>query len=67
MTVRKGETETQGSAVVEVRSKSAIVEIDSQSKMASSEPPYEVITQQITYLPETQVQALSNPPFHLSH
>ena len=34
----------------EVRAKSAVVEIDLQSKAASSEPPYEVIMQEITYL-----------------
>ena len=50
MAVRKAETETPGSGVSEVRAKSAVVEIYSQSKMASSEPPYEAIMQQITYL-----------------
>ena len=48
MSVRKAETETPESS--EVRAKSAIVELDSQSKMASSDPLYEVITQQIAYL-----------------
>ena len=53
MAVRKAETETPGSGVSEVRAKSAVVEIDSQSKRASSEPPYEAIMQQITYLMST--------------
>ena len=50
MAARKAETETPGSGVSEVRAKSAVVETDSQSKAASSEPPYEVIMQEITYL-----------------
>ena len=50
MAARKAETETPGSGVSEVRAKSAVVEIESQSKMASSELPYEAITQQIAYL-----------------
>ena len=37
----------------EVRTKSAVVERDSHSKIASSEPPYEMIIQQITYLMST--------------
>ena len=50
MTVRKAETETPGSDVPEARAKSSVVDIYSKSKAASSDPPYEVITQQITYL-----------------
>ena len=50
MAVRKAEAETPGSGVSEVRAKSVVDKIDLQSKMASSEPHYEVITQQITYL-----------------
>ena len=50
MVARKAETETPGIGASEVRAKSAIVEIDSQSKTVSSEPPYESITQQIAYL-----------------
>ena len=50
MTARKAKTETPGSSVLEVRTKSAVVRTDSQLKVASSDPPYEVITQQIAYL-----------------
>ena len=52
MASRKAETETHGSSVSEVRAKSAVVgaDTDSQVKGASSEPSYEVITQQIAYL-----------------
>ena len=50
MAARKAETETPGSGVSEVRTKSAVVEIESQSKVASSETPYEAVMQQITYL-----------------
>ena len=50
MAVRKAETEIPGSGVSEVRAKSAVVDIDLQSKMASSEPPYKAIRQEITYL-----------------
>ena len=49
MAARKAETETPGSGVSEVRAKSAVVELGLQSKMTSSDPPYEVITQQIAY------------------
>ena len=47
--VRKAKTEKPGRSVSEVRAKSAVVGTDSQPKVASSHPPYEVITQQITY------------------
>ena len=50
MAARKAETETPGSGVSEVRPKSVVVEVETQPKVASSEPPYEAITQQITYL-----------------
>ena len=50
MAARKAKTQTPGSNVPEVRAKSAVVETDSQLKVASSDPPYEVITQQTTYL-----------------
>ena len=52
MALRKAETETLGSIVSEVRAKSAVMGTDTnlQVKMASSEPSYEAITQQITYL-----------------
>ena len=33
-----------------IRTKSAVVELELQSKMASSDPPYEAIIQQIAYL-----------------
>ena len=50
MAVKKAETETPGSNVSEGRAKSAVIEIDSKSKRASSDPFYEVITQQNAYL-----------------
>ena len=50
MAARKAKTETPGSGVSEVRAKSAVVEIESQSKMASFKPPYEAIMKQLTYL-----------------
>ena len=46
----KAETETPGSGVPKVRAKSAVVELDTQRKANSSEPPYEAIMQQIAYL-----------------
>ena len=48
MTARKAETETLGSGVLEDRTKSAVVELDTQPKSNSSEPPYEAIMQQCT-------------------
>ena len=48
MAVRKAETETPGNG--EVRAKSAVADLDSQSKIVSSDPPYEAITLQISYL-----------------
>ena len=50
MAAKKAETETPGSSVPEVRARSAVVGTGLQSRVASSDPPYEVITQQITYL-----------------
>ena len=50
MAARKAKIETPWSGVSEVRAKSAVAKIESQSKAASSEPPYEAIMQQITYL-----------------
>ena len=50
MAARKAETETPGSDMSGARAKSAVVGIDSKSKGASSDPPYEAITQQIAYL-----------------
>ena len=47
---RKVETETPGSDVPEVRAKSAVVGTDLEPEVASCDPPYEAITQQITYL-----------------
>ena len=49
MAARKAKTETPGSSVSEVRTKSAVVGTDSQSKVASSDPPYEAFTQQSAY------------------
>ena len=53
MAARKDETETPGSNVSEVRVKSGVVEIDSKSKGTHSDPSYEVITQQTSYLMST--------------
>ena len=50
MAARKAETETPGSGVSKVRATSAVVEMETQTKATSSEPTYEVITQQIAYL-----------------
>ena len=50
MTARKAENETPGSNGPDVRAKSAVVGTDLQPQVASSDPPYEVITQQIAYL-----------------
>ena len=50
MAVRKAETETPGSGVSKSEPNQLVVELDLQSKMASSDPPYEAIMQQITYL-----------------
>ena len=52
MAVRKAETETPGSSVSEARAKSTVVGTDTalQVKVASSEPSYEMLTQQIAYL-----------------
>ena len=50
MAAREAKTETPGSNVPEVRTKSAVVGANLQPKVASSDPPYEVIMQQITYL-----------------
>ena len=45
MAVRKAEMETPGSNVSEARAKSAVVETDLKVKVASSDPPYEALTQ----------------------
>ena len=52
MPSRKAETETSGSSVSKGAAKSAIVGTDTYlaEAKASSEPSYEAITQQITYL-----------------
>ena len=52
MALRKAETETLRSSVSEIWAKATVVgtDTDSQVKGASSEPSYEVITQQIVYL-----------------
>ena len=49
MAARKAETETPGSGRSEVRAKSAVVELGTQSKATSSEPPYEGTMQQIAH------------------
>ena len=53
MAARKAKTETPGSNVSEAKAKSAVVGSDSKSKGASSDPSYEVITQQNAYLMST--------------
>ena len=50
MAARKAKTETLGGGVSEVRAKSAVVEMGTQPKANSSEPPYEAIMQQTAYL-----------------
>ena len=50
MAARKAETETPNGSVSEARAKSAVVGTNSQAKVASSDPPYEALTQQIAYL-----------------
>ena len=52
MAVRKAETETPGSSVSEARAKSTVVGTDtaSQAKVVSSDPSYEALTQQVTYV-----------------
>ena len=63
MAARKAETETPGSSVSEVRAKSAVVGTDLQPKVASSDPPYEAITQQIAYL----MSAITNQNQNKNH
>ena len=50
MAARKAKDETPCSNVPKARAKSAVVATESQAKAASSDPPYEAITQQIAYL-----------------
>ena len=50
MAARKAETETPGGNMLDARAKSAVVRSDSKSKGTSSDPSYEAITQQITYV-----------------
>ena len=45
MAARKAESETPGGGASEVRNKSAVVELGTQPKATSVEPPYETITQ----------------------
>ena len=47
---RKAKTEAPGSGASDIRAKSVVVDLDTQPKANSSEPPYEAITQQIVYL-----------------
>ena len=49
MAARKAETEAPGINVSETRAKSTVVGRDSQLKVASSDPPYKALTQQIAY------------------
>ena len=50
MAARKAETETPGSNVSKAKVKSTVVGTDLQVKVASSDPPYEALIQQIAYL-----------------
>ena len=50
MAASKVETEILGGGVSEARAKSAVVKLETQPKVASSEQLYETIMQQITYL-----------------
>ena len=50
MDVRKADTETSDSDVSKARAKSTVVGTDSQAKVASSDPHYEALMQQIAYL-----------------
>ena len=47
MATMKAETKTLGGGVPEARAKSAMVELETQQKVASSDQSYEAITQQI--------------------
>ena len=61
MAVKKAETETPGSSVSEARAKTAVMGTASalQVKVATSDPPYEALTQQIAYL----MSAITNQNF----
>ena len=52
MAARKAETETPGRSVSKARAKSTLMGTDTalQVKVASSDPSYEALTQQIAYL-----------------
>ena len=50
MAARKAETETPRSNVSEAMAKSAVVGTALQAKVASSDPSYEALIQQIAYL-----------------
>ena len=53
MAARKAKTETLGGGAPDTRAKSAVDELETQPKVASSDQSYEAITQQITYLMST--------------
>ena len=53
MAARKAETKTPGGSVSEARAKSAVVKLETQPKVASSDQSSEAITKQITYLMST--------------
>ena len=53
MAARKAKSETPGGSVPEARAKSAVVKLEAQPKVASSDQLYAPITQQITYLMAT--------------
>ena len=60
MAARKAKTEMQGGGVSEARAKSAMVKLETQPKVASSEPPYEANMQQIVYLMSTVTNQNAN-------
>ena len=60
MAVRKAETKTPGSNVSKARAKSAVVGTALQVKVASSDPLYEALTQQIAHLMSTITNQNSN-------
>ena len=63
MAARKAETETPGSNVSEARAKSAVGGTDSQAKVATSDPLYEALTQQIACL----MSAITNQNLSKNH
>ena len=72
MAATKAEMETPGGSVLEARAKSAVVDLEAQPKVASSDQSYEAITQHIAYLGRESAQhpgkviiSLSNWPIKI--